>query len=132
MPKRPKKPCNYPGCPELVEGNERYCDKHKYLAEKEKADRNKYYDKYIRNVRDKKYTEFYHSKEWEKTRRLVLSRDKGLCQHCLKENKIVFADVVHHIVELKQDWSKRLELDNLISLCHECHNKIHSKDTPHT
>ncbi|PAE58568.1 HNH endonuclease, partial [Bacillus licheniformis] len=35
------------------------------------------------------------------------------------------ADMVHHIVEVKQDWSKRLDLSNLESLCNACHNKVH-------
>ena len=26
MPRRPKKPCSFPGCPNLTEG--RYCDEH--------------------------------------------------------------------------------------------------------
>lgn len=29
MPSRAKKPCNYPGCNELIDGGQRYCDKHK-------------------------------------------------------------------------------------------------------
>ncbi|TWK49239.1 hypothetical protein CHCC20347_1522 [Bacillus paralicheniformis] len=33
--------------------------------------------------------------------------------------------MVHHIVEVKQDWSKRLDLSNLESLCNACHNKVH-------
>ncbi|WP_377897049.1 HNH endonuclease [Gottfriedia sp. OAE603] len=32
-------------------------------------------------------------------------------------------DVVHHIVEIKADWSKRLEKKNLKAMCHGCHNR---------
>jgi 5-methylcytosine-specific restriction protein A len=83
------------------------------------------YDESIRNKRDKKYKDFYHSTEWIKTRMVVLIRDNGLCQHCLKKEHITKADMVHHIVEVKVDWNKRLELSNLISLCNSCHNKVH-------
>ncbi|WP_311136080.1 HNH endonuclease [Mammaliicoccus sciuri] len=33
--------------------------------------------------------------------------------------------IVHHKIELKQDWSKRLAMDNLETVCRECHNKVH-------
>ncbi len=36
-------------------------------------------------------------------------------------------DTVHHIEELKEDWSRRFDKDNLISLCESCHQKIHKK-----
>ena len=29
MPTKPKHPCAWPGCPELVESGERYCEKHR-------------------------------------------------------------------------------------------------------
>ncbi|MEU3039173.1 HNH endonuclease [Nocardia salmonicida] len=35
--------------------------------------------------------------------------------------------IVHHKVELKEDWSKRLDMDNLEVVCIGCHNKIHKK-----
>lgn len=28
MPRRPKIPCGYPGCPRLVEQGKKYCNKH--------------------------------------------------------------------------------------------------------
>lgn len=33
--------------------------------------------------------------------------------------------MVHHIIPLLDDWSKGLDMDNLESLCHACHNKEH-------
>lgn len=124
MPKRALKPCKKIGCNKLTRDKTGYCEEHKVLAEQNKKERNKYYDEHVRNKRDKKYRDFYHSKEWERVRQRALVRDKGLCQHCIKENKITMADMVHHIIPIKDDWSKRLDLDNLVSLCHTCHNKI--------
>nr|WP_275591513.1 HNH endonuclease signature motif containing protein [Mammaliicoccus sp. A-M4] len=46
-----------------------------------------------------------------------------LCQECLRQGYYQQANVVDHIIELKDDWSKRLDKDNLIPLCHSCHNK---------
>lgn len=85
---------------------------------------NSYYNKFIR---DKKTQTFYDSHEWKKIRKVVLSRDLGLCIMCKNEGVISYADIVHHIVELKEDSSKSLDINNLISLCNGCHNKIHSK-----
>ena len=34
MPMKPKRPCRYPGCPNLCEDGEQYCPEHKALMEK--------------------------------------------------------------------------------------------------
>ncbi|MEL3973057.1 HNH endonuclease signature motif containing protein [Rossellomorea oryzaecorticis] len=83
------------------------------------------FDKY---KRDSKAEKFYNSKAWRKTRNIVFQRDTGLCQDCLKRDKIVSGDVVHHKVELldgEKGWALRLDHSNLITLCHDCHNSIH-------
>lgn len=115
MPTKPLRPCNKPGCRELT--SDGYCDTHR-------RDSNRYYDQHIR---DKKATEFYHSLEWQRARKAVLIRDHGLCQHCLKDNRVTTADMVHHIKPLKTHWILRVVLSNLISLCNACHNKVHGK-----
>ncbi|MEC0405738.1 HNH endonuclease [Bacillus velezensis] len=116
MPLRPLKICNALHCNELT--REKYCDKHKTQQQEE----TKHYNKHSRN---KTITSFYKSTDWKRTRQLALLRDNYTCQRCLKESKITRADMVHHSVEVREDWSKRLELSNLISLCNSCHNKVH-------
>ncbi|MGP9043354.1 HNH endonuclease [Cytobacillus kochii] len=32
-------------------------------------------------------------------------------------------------MEVKEDWNRRLDIDNLESVCHVCHNREH-KGTP--
>jgi 5-methylcytosine-specific restriction protein A len=119
MPMKPKKPCRSPLCQELTTG--RYCDKHQ---DKEK-ERHRLYDKY---QRDQKARAFYHSVEWGRTRKQVLMRDHGLCQHCLLEKMITTADMVHHRFPIKTHWHFRLVLSNLVSLCNACHAKVdHTK-----
>lgn len=113
MPNKPQRPCNKPGCRELT--TEGYCPGHK-------RDVDRYYNKH---VRDQKAKEFYNSVEWRRAREAAIARDNGLCQHCLKDKRITPAYMVHHIVSLKEDWSLRLKLDNLVSICNPCHNKIH-------
>ena len=67
---------------------------------------------------------FYKSKQWTQVREAVLMRDKYLCQHCGKP-----ATEVHHIVHLSPanigDMSIALNMDNLVSLCRECHFEEH-------
>lgn len=71
--------------------------------------------------------QFYHSKEWEEVRRLVLMRDRYVCQKCGLP-----AQEVHHKIHLTPEniWDVSITLnpDNLISLCREDHFKIHEKD----
>lgn len=125
MSQRPKRPCAVPMCPNLT--TEKYCEQHAHKAQEEKAERQRFYDKYIR---DEKASEFYHSKEWQAIRLRALERDFYLCQPCLRERRITKADMVHHIVPIKQDWSRRLDLSNLESICISCHNKIHGNQQP--
>lgn len=118
MPPKPLRECKVRGCRKLTRKG--YCHTHVDGKQHE----TKYYNKYIR---DKHSTSFYKSKEWKQTRQLVLMRDNYLCQSCLKQDRVVPAVMVHHIVELKQDWNKRLDLNNLESMCNSCHNKVHGK-----
>lgn len=118
MPPKPLRECIVRVCRELTRDG--YCPVHVDAKQQEA----KYYNKH---VRDKQSARFYKSKEWKQTRQLVLSRDIYLCQSCLKQDRVVPADMVHHKIELKQDWNKRLDLNNLESMCNSCHNKVHGK-----
>ena len=111
------KPCAEIGCGNLT--RKTYCKTHEKIERKHTQIYNKY-------KRDPKTESFYKSREWRKLRALAYERDNGLCQRCKARGQLVRADVVHHIIEIKEDWSKRLDMDNLESLCHSCHNQIHN------
>ena len=34
MPRKPRRPCRHPGCPNLCEDGEQYCEKHRKEADK--------------------------------------------------------------------------------------------------
>jgi len=123
MASKLKKPCVKPGCFNLT--TDRYCSEHAYLAEKEKKDRHKYYDQFIR---DKEAAKFYNSIEWKRLKQQALIRDKGLCQECLSNQKITIATEVDHIIPIRVRWDLRLRLDNLRSLCHKCHMRKTAED----
>lgn len=85
-------------------------------------DRHKEYDKYSRDRRSKQY---YNSREWETVREHVLQLDEGIDVYVYMTQGIVTrADTVHHIVPLKEKWSLRNNVNNLISLNHDTHSMI--------
>ncbi|EIK0257160.1 TPA: HNH endonuclease [Staphylococcus pseudintermedius] len=103
-----------------------------YQAQRERnRQRNaKRYNANTRYAKDSKYMMFYHSKAWRYKRKQVLLRDKYLCQSCLRKGYVNPVKngkrfYVHHIVELKDDWEKRLDMDNLETVCYKCHIEAH-------
>ncbi|KRK40905.1 HNH endonuclease [Loigolactobacillus bifermentans] len=62
------------------------------------------------------YLSFYHSSQWQHIRRQALLRDNHICQRCGLE-----ATLVDHIIPSEDAWDGRLDLDNLESLCKDCH-----------
>lgn len=118
--KRRLKTCLKVGCNQLT--RESYCVKHSIDSNKEKEKRKKEYNKQYNLKREEQYTTFYKSKAWKGLRILALQRDNYLCVECLKNNIVTPCDVVDHIVEVRDDWEKRLDINNLQSLCHFHHN----------
>lgn len=109
MPMKPKKPCRYAGCPELI--NESYCEEHKKLITKQ-------YNQYWR---DKKSQKFYQSQEWKTLRKKKL-RINPLCEECYRNGKITKATIADHITPIKQGGTA-LDITNLQSLCWSCHSR---------
>lgn len=88
----------------------------------------KRYKEYDRNYRDKASKNFYNSSEWLKIRGHVLERDEEIDVYIyMTTGEILLADTVHHIIPLKDDWSKRLDEENLMSLNHDTHSMIEKK-----
>ena len=109
MPRKPKRPCAYPGCPMLT--NKLYCPKH------EKAVRQKY-NKYERSPDvNKKY-----GRAWKRIRDRY-AKEHPLCERCLAEGRITLMEEVHHIRPVSCGGTH--DRANLMSLCRSCHNKIH-------
>lgn len=76
-----------------------------------------------------KYNSFYCSKEWQDLRNRKWYDADGLCEMCKKKGIIREGIDVHHLVEISKDWSKRLDYDNLVLLCKDCHNEIHNRQS---
>lgn len=111
MPRKPRRPCAYPGCARLAEENSTYCDEHKKVMDKQyqtyerPADINKKYGRPWKRIRDR-YVKVH-----------------PFCEMCFKEGKAVPVEEVHHIIPLSRGGTHRS--DNLMSLCQSCHTKIH-------
>ena len=119
MPLAPLTICKEMGCNQLTRDPIGYCELHTQPSR---------HTEYSRNRTDKRETSFYNSKAWKQVRAMVLGRDLGLCQHCIRDgrtDKIPIAEVVHHIVSIKTDWSLRLVMTNLTCLCNSCHTRVH-------
>jgi 5-methylcytosine-specific restriction enzyme A len=76
--------------------------------------------------------------EWEKIRKVVMERDKGLCQPSLREGKVVRATEVDHIVSKakarQMGWSDEQINDprNLQAISHEKHLEKTARETGRT
>ncbi len=74
---------------------------------------------------------FYHTAAWKQARAAALRRDHGMCQDCMDKFRAGYgihphrAELVHHLIPLEDRPDLALRLENLRSLCNECHNKRH-------
>ena len=79
---------------------------------------------------------FYHSKKWERFRSLIIAErtnDDGyvICDVCGKPIVNPYDLIVHHKTELNDinvnDYDISLNPDNVVTVHHDCHNKVHSR-----
>ena len=84
------------------------------------------YKRYNHERKDSKEDKFYFTSEWDIKRTKIKNKFKGLDIYSYYINGVTeYGKIVHHIVEVKEDWSKRLDDDNLILLTDSNHKKIH-------
>ena len=97
-------------CPSCVAGSSRQISRHM---------------EYNMHRRDKKAAAFYVSNEWRRTRAYALSLYDGIDLYAFYvQHRIETADMVHHIVEIEEDWTKRLDIGNLFPLSNKNHGII--------
>ena len=88
MPRKPKRPCSYPGCPKLTDG--RFCEEHQKLE-------NQRYEKYGRDPAAKRK----YGRAWKRIRDRYMNAHP-LCELCQQEGRLVKAEQVHHIKPLAE------------------------------
>lgn len=80
---------------------------------------------------------FRWSKVWQRKREEIRERDHNLCQACIRglcgtERTFNYEDLsVHHAVPAAVDWDKRLDNDNLITLCSMHHEMAEAGQIPY-
>ena len=108
MPRKPKRPCSYPGCGRLTDG--RYCDEHRQIAEHQ-------YNRYLRDPDTNKR----YGIVWRRIRRIYIQAHP-LCEQCEQKGRITPAEEVHHILPLASGGTN--DEGNLMALCKCCHSRI--------
>ena len=111
MPRKPKRPCSFPGCPNLTDG--RFCEEHRLQEQKN-------YNRYQRDPE----TARRYGNHWQRIRN-AYARRHPLCEDCLAEGRTTPMEQVHHVKPLREggtnDW------ENLRSLCAACHARTHAQ-----
>jgi 5-methylcytosine-specific restriction endonuclease McrA len=67
-------------------------------------------------------TKFNNSKKWAKIRNFAFKRDDYTCNNCKKRG--VYLEC-HHLHSYKNYPSKRLDINNVVTVCYKCHKEIH-------
>jgi 5-methylcytosine-specific restriction enzyme A len=84
---------------------------------------------------------FYDSVPWKQLREVIKKRDNYECQKCKRQGRVKIDTneysekakrkkiqlVVHHIKELEHHPELALDIDNLETVCVDCHNKEHGR-----
>ena len=102
MPRIPKRPCRHPGCPNL--SDEVYCKVHRSLYARDNA-----------TVRG-------YDARWRAARKRYLQRHP-LCVECQREEKLVPATVVDHIIPHRGDEALFWDVNNWQAMCKACHDR---------
>jgi len=113
MPTAPSRPCAQPACPALVT-HTRYCTDH--------ADHSRDRDRWRGTAASRGY-----DAAWRKVRALALKRDRYLCLNCIKGDRVTPAEDVHHVAPIRVAPERRLDLNNLMSVCRPCHSMLEPK-----
>lgn len=108
MPRKPKRPCSFPGCPALTE--DQHCPEHQCVMDAR-------YNKYERDPKTKKR----YGRMWPRIRAAQLTAHP-LCAMCAQQQRAIPASEVHHILPLAKGGTH--DPDNLMSLCKPCHSRI--------
>ncbi len=83
-------------------------------------------DKWALHHKGKTTTQRGYGSEWEQLKRVVIKRDKGLCQMCLRNGVVTQATQVDHKIAKANGGTDKLT--NLECICTPCHDKKTAKD----
>lgn len=108
--------CSAPSCNVIVRDGNARCEKHRKQQKTESTKRRNEQ----RKEQSRENSFIYNTAAWSRLSKKKRTVDP-FCEQCLEDGRYEQADVVDHIVELK-DGGKPYEWSNFRSLCHRCHN----------
>ena len=111
MPRRPRRPCSYPGCPNLCDGQ---------FYEEHQKEESKRYERYDRDPNTKKR----YGRAWKRIRDSYAA-SHPLCEACIKKGIYTKTEEIHHKQPLREGGTH--DKENLMALCKSCHAKIHAE-----
>lgn len=106
MPRAPKRPCRYPGCPNLCDSGV-YCREHAALSS----------DRLRGNAAERGY-----DSRWRAARKRFL-RKHPLCVECMRQGKLTPATVVDHVIPHRGNQDLFWDENNWQPLCKGCHDE---------
>ena len=106
MPRTPRRPCRFPGCPNLCDSGV-YCRDHR-----------QYSTDHVRGSADARG----YNAEWRRARKAFLQKHP-LCAECRKNGKLTPATVVDHIIPHRGDRKLFWDENNWQPLCKGCHDQ---------
>ena len=108
-----------PKCNKVIDVTNRYCDD---CSKNYNAKSRKEYDE-VR--KEDEFHSFYKTKEWKSVRKTVLDKYNYIDLYELHINeRMVIANTVHHIIEVREEYDMRLEINNLFPCSSRTHNRI--------
>lgn len=112
VPRKPKRPCSHPGCPELTD--QRFCLEHAKAED----------ERYRKRQRDPKINRRYDHR-WRKMRNAYVAKHP-LCEDCLEQGRTTPVAEVHHVLPLEHGGTH--DETNLRGLCKPCHSRQSALD----
>lgn len=79
---------------------------------------------YNRLGRDRALAKLYGSSRWQKFRDAI-KRRRPLCEPCAAKGLTVVGEIVHHLVDPREDMTMAFSPGNVQVVCRACHNAIH-------
>ena len=93
-------------------------------------------DRQSRYKSGREIDKFRNTKAWKDKREEIKDRDNQLCQICIRKlygalNQYTYNNLsVHHCIPMNEDYDKRLDNDNLLTVCDYHHEMCESGKIP--
>lgn len=113
-------------CQRPVPAGQRYCDDCQKTMDQRREESDKIRHQLYNDRRtDQREQKFYKSKDWETLRIYLANKYHGLCLvSYVRDHRIVPFYTMHHIIPVKDDWSKRFKVSNIIPVSESIHQRI--------